>query len=68
MKKTVIFLACSIGLTLVFYLLADYLLPPPPPSTEMMLLFGGIAMVLVWMGQCFVRISRPKKSDAPVMR
>ena len=33
MKKTVNFLAWSIALTLVFYFLADRLLPPPPPST-----------------------------------
>ncbi|HTZ89986.1 MAG TPA: hypothetical protein VMA71_06585 [Alloacidobacterium sp.] len=64
MKKTVAFLACSIALTLVFYLLADYLLPGPSPSATMVLLFAGIAMVLVWLVQCFVRVSRAKKGGA----
>jgi hypothetical protein len=61
MKKTVVFLGCSVALTLVFYLLADYLLPPPPPSAPMMLLFAGIAMVLVWLVQCGIRSSRLKE-------
>lgn len=64
MKKTGVFIACSVALTLVFYLLADYLLPPPPPSAPMMLLFAGIAMVLVWLAQCCVRPNGNKKGNA----
>lgn len=52
MKKTITFLAWSIALTFVFYLLADRLLPPPPPSTQMTLLFAGIAVIVVWIVQC----------------
>ncbi|WP_158752384.1 hypothetical protein [Acidobacterium sp. S8] len=64
MKKTGVFIACSVALTLLFYLLADYLLPPPPPSAPMMLLFAGIAMVLVWLAQCCVRANGNKKDNA----
>ncbi len=63
MKRAAIFLACSIALTLVFYEVADYL-TPGSPSEEMTLLLAGIAMVLVWIVQCFIRVSRPKKNNA----
>lgn len=64
-KKTVIFLGCSLALTLVFYEIADYLVPGSP-SEEMTLLLAILAMVLVWVVQCTIRVSRPKKHDAPV--
>ncbi len=62
MKKIVIFLACSLALTLVLYEIADYL-TPGSPSEEMTLLLAGIAMVLVWVVQCFIRLSRLSKKD-----
>ena len=67
MKTTGTFLACSVALTLVFYLLADYLLPGPPPSAAMVLLFAGFAMVLVWLARTAIqsiRNSRAKKNKA----
>lgn len=48
MKKTSGFIACSIALTVLFYMLAYYLLPPPPPSAAMVLLFAAVAMVITW--------------------
>ena len=65
-KKTVIFLACSLALTLVFYEIADYLVPGSP-SEGMTLLLAILAMVLVWVVQCSIRVSRAKKHDAPVV-
>lgn len=67
MKKTAIFLACSFALTVVFYEIADYLIPGSP-SAEMTLLLAGLAVVLVWVVQCFVRFSRVKKHGAPAVR
>jgi hypothetical protein len=58
MKRSAVFLACSIALTLLFYLLAYFFLPPPPPSAALMLLFAGIAMVLVWVAQMSVHCLR----------
>lgn len=60
MKKTVLFLACSFALTVIFYEIADYLMPGSP-SEAMTFLLAGIAMVLVWLAQCFIRIGRGKK-------
>jgi hypothetical protein len=48
MKKAPWFIACSIALTVLFYMLAYYLLPPPAPTAGMVLLFAAIAMVIVW--------------------
>jgi hypothetical protein len=67
MKKSIVFLACSIALTLVLYEIADYFIPGSP-SAEMTILLAGIAMVLVWLVQCAIRMSRPKKDGAPVVR
>jgi len=67
MKKTVIFLACSIALTLVFYEIVDYL-TPGSPSEGLTFLLAGIAVVLVWVVQCCIRVSRMKKSRAPAVR
>jgi zinc transporter ZupT len=63
MKRSAVFLACSIALTLLFYLLADVFLPPPPPSAPVMLLFAGIAMVLVWVVQMCVHCLRSGKQN-----
>lgn len=62
MKKAVIFLVCSAALTLVFYEVADYL-TPGSPSEAMTILLAGMAMVLVWLVQCFIRVGRGKKSS-----
>lgn len=67
MKKIVVFLVCSIALTLAFYQIADYLIPGSP-STEMTILLAGIAMVLVWLAQCAIRMSRSKKDGAHAVR
>lgn len=48
MKKAPGFIALSIGLTVVFYMLAYYLLPAPPPSAAMVLLFAAVAMLITW--------------------
>lgn len=63
MKRSAVFLACSIALTLLFYLLADFFLPPPPPSAPVMLLFAGIAMVLVWVVQMCIHCLRSGKPN-----
>jgi hypothetical protein len=67
MKKIAIFLASSIVLTLVFYEIADYLVPGSP-SEEMTFLLAVIAMVLVWVVQCGIRVSRVKKDSAQAVR
>ena len=67
MKKIAIFLACSLALTVVLYEIADYL-TPGSPSEEMTLLLAGIAMVLVWVAQCCIRISRMKKDSVHAVR
>lgn len=67
MKKIGIFLACSLALTLVLYEIVDYL-TPGSPSEGMTLLLAGIAMVLVWVVQCFIRLSRMKKDSAHAVR
>jgi hypothetical protein len=67
MKKIAIFLACSIALTLVFYEIADYLVPGSP-SEEMTFLLAVIAVVLVWVVQSCIRVSRVKKDGAPAVR
>jgi hypothetical protein len=66
MKKAVIFFACGIALTLIFYEIADYL-TPGSPSAEMTLLLAGMAFVLVWLAHCIIRVSRTKKDGAPVV-
>jgi hypothetical protein len=65
MKKILIFLAFSFAFTVVFYEIADYLIPGSP-SEEMTFLLAILAMVLVWIVQCCIRISRTKKHNAPV--
>lgn len=60
MKQPVWFLASSVGLTVILYVLAYYLLPPPPPSASMVLLFAAIAMVAVWMVSLCVRKLRAR--------
>ena len=60
MKKIAIFLACSLALTVVLYEIADYL-TPGSPSEEMTLLLAVIAVVLVWVAQCCIRLMRAKK-------
>lgn len=67
MKKIVIFLAYSLALTFVLYEIADYL-TPGSPSEEMTFLLAGIAMVLVWVVQGFIRLSRMKKGSAHAVR
>ena len=67
MKNIVIFLVCSIALTLVLYEIADYLVPGSP-SDGMTLLLGVIAIVLVWVAQCCIRVSRHKKDSAHAVR
>jgi uncharacterized protein YhhL (DUF1145 family) len=63
MKNLFIFLACSVALSVVLYEIADYL-TPGSPSAEMTILLTIIALVLVWLAQCAVRVSRHKK-DSP---
>ena len=65
MKKVLIFFVFSFVLTVVFYEIADYL-TPGSPSEEMTLLLAILAMVLVWIVQCLIRVSRTKKHNAPV--
>jgi membrane protein YdbS with pleckstrin-like domain len=65
MKNIVIFLACSIALTVVLYEIADYL-TPGSPSEEMTFLLAVIAMVLVWLVHCAIRVSRHKKDPQAV--
>ena len=67
MKKVGIFLACSLALTVVLYEIADYL-TPGSPSAEMTLALAGLAMALVWVAQCSISISRPKKNNATTVR
>jgi len=64
MKKILIFLVCSFALTVVFYEIADYFVPGSP-SEEMTLMLAVLAMVLVWVAHCCIRISRTKKHNAP---
>jgi hypothetical protein len=66
MKNIAIFLVCSIALTLVLYEIADYMVPGSP-SEEMTFLLAVIAMVVVWLVQCCIRISRHKKQGAPAV-
>jgi len=63
MKSLIIFVVWSIALTLVFYEIADYL-TPGSPSAEVTLLLAGIAVVLVWLVQCAIRMIRTKKDGA----
>jgi hypothetical protein len=67
MKNIVIYLACSLALALIFYEIADYL-TPGSPSLEVTLLLTGLAMVLVWVVQCSIRVSRSKKDGAHAVR
>lgn len=67
MKKAVIFIVCSAALTFALYEVADYL-TPGSPSEAMTILLAGIAIVLVWLVQCFVRVGRGKKNDAHAVR
>ncbi|HYK36062.1 hypothetical protein [Alloacidobacterium sp.] len=67
MKKAVIFLICSAALTLILYEVADYL-TPGSPSEAMTILLAGIAIVLVWLVQCFIRVGRGKKDSAHAVR
>jgi hypothetical protein len=48
MKKVPGFIACSIALTVVFYMLAYYSDPSTPITPGMVLLFAAVAMVIVW--------------------
>ena len=68
MKRSAVFLACSIALTLLFYLLASFFLPPPPPSAPVMLLFAGIAMVLVWVVQMCIHCLRSGKPNTHTVK
>jgi hypothetical protein len=68
MKRSAVFLACSVALTLLFYLLAYFFLPPPPPSAAMMLLFAGIAMALVWVAQMCVQCLRSGKQSTHTVK
>jgi hypothetical protein len=67
MKNIVIFLVCSLALTLVLYEIADYLIPGSP-SEEMTLMLAVMAMVLIWLVQCAIRVSRHKKDSAHAVR
>jgi len=67
MKNIAIFFACSLALALVFYEIADYL-TPGSPSAEVTLMLIGLAVVLVWVVQCGIRVSRPKKNGAHAVR
>ena len=67
MKQPVWFIALSIGVTAVFYVLAYYLLPPPPPSGALVALFAGVALVLVWAGSAGVRRLRKKDGKTVVV-
>jgi uncharacterized membrane protein len=60
MKQSAVFLACSVALTLLFYLLAYFFLSPPQPTTAMTLLFAGIAMALVWVVQMGIHCLRSR--------
>jgi hypothetical protein len=66
MKKSALFLAPTIALTLLFYLLAYFYLPPPPPSGSMMALFAGVAAVLVWLWQIGFRKARSRRKTGRV--
>jgi hypothetical protein len=68
MKRSAVFLACSIALTLLFYLLAYFFLSPLPPSAPMTLLFAGIAMVLVWVVQMCIHCLRSGKPNTHTVK
>ncbi len=68
MKRSAVFLACSIALTLLFYLLAYFFLSPPPPSVPMTLLFAGIAMALVWVVQMCIHCLRSGKQNTQTVK
>jgi FlaA1/EpsC-like NDP-sugar epimerase len=68
MKRSAVFLACSIALTLLFYLLAYFLLSPPQPTTAMTLLFAGIAMALVWVVQMCIHCLRSGKQNTHTVK
>ncbi len=65
MKKATGFIAFAIALTLLFYLLAYYLLPAPPPSAAMVALFAAIALVITWIGQVTLGKFRSRNSGKP---
>ena len=68
MKSLIIFVVCSVALTLILYEIADYL-TPGSPSAEVTLLLAGMAVVLVWLGHCAIGMSRrAKKNDVHVVR
>src|SRR5258708_34361831 len=48
MKKVPGFIACSIALTVVFYMLAYYQFPTDTLTPGIVLLFAAVAMVIVW--------------------
>jgi hypothetical protein len=61
MKKAPGFIACSIALTVLFYMLAYYLLPPAP-TAGMVLLFAAVAMVIVWAVGAGIKKLRARKA------
>jgi hypothetical protein len=48
MKKSAFLVACSIGLTTIFYLLSFFLLPPPPPDASIIGLLALVSIGVVW--------------------
>lgn len=63
MKKTPAFLACSIALTLLFYMLAYYLLHFSP-TAPLVLLFAAVAMVITWAIGAAMKKFRSRGADA----
>lgn len=58
MKQTAGFIGSALFLTVVFYLLAYYLLPGPPPDTAMVALFAAAALAIAWGFQIILKRSQ----------
>ncbi len=67
MKQSVWFIASSIGLTVLFYMLAYYLLPESPPSAALVFLLAAISMVTVWVASLCIRRFRAGSHKAPLL-
>ncbi len=67
MKQPVWFIGASIGLTVLFYVMAYYLLPPPPPTPALAFMFAGIAIVTVWVAYICIRKFRERSQKAKLV-
>ena len=61
MKKTPLFVASVLALTVVLYLAAYYLLPAPAPSPALVGLLAAIAMAVVWAAVAIFRKARASR-------